>query len=248
MGGLSHYLERSGLPTTQISLIRLHTEKIRPPRALWVPFELGRPLGAPGDPALQRRVLLAALALLAAPAGPVLKDFPEEAPTAAAEPGVWACPISLPQAEEDLDQAGRLRQAFVREVAQMSTWYQEALQQRGRTTYGVSGLGPLAVADFLASLLEGRAPDNPRPGLSLPGLAKLASEDLKAFYLEAVTAQPGGETDSARLTDWFFGQTVAGRVLLRLRGVLAASDDPEARMVGKLLMVPVSQAARKARG
>ena len=72
MGGLAHYLEQDGLATTQISLIRLHSEKIRPPRALWVPFELGRPLGPPNDEAFQHRVLKAALDLLAAPSGPVL--------------------------------------------------------------------------------------------------------------------------------------------------------------------------------
>ena len=78
MGALAHYLEAEGVPTTQVSLIREHTETIHPPRALWVPFELGRPLGAPEDPGLQRRVLLAALNLLEAPEGPVLLDFPEE--------------------------------------------------------------------------------------------------------------------------------------------------------------------------
>lgn len=245
MGGLSHYLERTGLATTQISLLRLHSEKIRPPRALWVPFELGRPLGAPNDPALQRRVLLAALGLLAAPSGPVLTDFPEEAPAVATEVEGWACPISLPATAAEMDQAGVLRQALLREVGQMSTWYQEALKQRGRTTYGISGLEPLAVAEFLASIMDGRTPNNPRPELSLAGLAKLASEDLKAFYQEAVTAQPGGETDSRCLTDWFFGQTAAGQVLLRLRKVMAASEDPEMRLVGQRLMVPASQAARK---
>ncbi len=80
MGALAHYLEDKGIPTTQISLIREHTEKIHPPRALWVPFELGRPLGAPEDPVFQRRVLLAALNLLNAVKGPVLEDFPDEAP------------------------------------------------------------------------------------------------------------------------------------------------------------------------
>ncbi|MEX1302883.1 MAG: hypothetical protein AB1Z16_12040 [Desulfotignum sp.] len=51
-----------------------------PPRALWVPFVLGRPLGRPGDPAFQMRVTLAALALLESETGPVLIDFPDNAP------------------------------------------------------------------------------------------------------------------------------------------------------------------------
>ena len=80
MGALGHYLESEGLPTASLSLIRLHTEKIRPPRALWVPFELGRPLGAPNDVVFQKRVLRALLALFDETSGPVLADYPEEAP------------------------------------------------------------------------------------------------------------------------------------------------------------------------
>ena len=59
MGALGHYLESEGLATAGLSLVRLHSEKIRPPRALWVPFELGRPLGVPNDAAFQTRVLRA---------------------------------------------------------------------------------------------------------------------------------------------------------------------------------------------
>eukprot|EP00494_Astrolonche_serrata_P001026 UN01032 len=51
-----------------------------PPRALWVPFEMGRPLATPQDAGLQRRILSAALSLLDEPEGePLLCDFNEEA-------------------------------------------------------------------------------------------------------------------------------------------------------------------------
>ena len=65
MGAVAHYLEARGVPTTSISLVRENTVLIRPPRALWVPFPLGRPFGAPHAPDFQRRVLRRALALLA---------------------------------------------------------------------------------------------------------------------------------------------------------------------------------------
>ena len=84
MSALGHYIETAGIATTGISLVRDHTERMRPPRALWVPFELGRPFGAPGDAGFQHRVLAAALALLDAPSGPVLADFPDDAPTSTA--------------------------------------------------------------------------------------------------------------------------------------------------------------------
>ena len=245
MGGLSHYLEQEGLATTQISLIREHSEKIKPPRALWVPFELGRPLGVPNDPDFQKRVLLAALKLLEAPSGPLLVDFPEEAPASNAPAGPLACPISLPQEQADLASPERLRQAFLQEVTQMGVWHREAEKKREHTTYGASGLEPMEAARLLAGFLVGELPANPRDDLSLPALVKLASEDIKALYMEAITARPGGLTDSASLTDWFFGQCVAGKVFLQLREVMSQSSDKETRVVGSRLMIPVSQASRK---
>jgi len=64
VSALGHYLEEAGIATVAISLIRPQTEHTKPPRALWVPFELGRPFGPPNDPPFQRRVILAALRLL----------------------------------------------------------------------------------------------------------------------------------------------------------------------------------------
>jgi hypothetical protein len=51
------------------------TRKVRPPRALSVPWPLGFPLGAPGEPALQRRVLTELLALLPRTDVPILEHF-----------------------------------------------------------------------------------------------------------------------------------------------------------------------------
>ncbi len=81
MCGLAHYFEDEGVASTAIALVREHAAAIRAPRVLWAPFELGRPLGAPDEPAFQRRVLRAALDLLESDDGPVvLADFPAEAP------------------------------------------------------------------------------------------------------------------------------------------------------------------------
>jgi len=74
VSAIGHYLEAAGIPTVSISLIRLHSEKMRPPRALWVPYELGRPMGVPNDAAFQTRVLRAALSLLARTDGPLIVD------------------------------------------------------------------------------------------------------------------------------------------------------------------------------
>ena len=56
-------LERRGITTVCIILLREVAERVRPPRALFVPFRHGFPLDRPNDPARQRTVIEAALAL-----------------------------------------------------------------------------------------------------------------------------------------------------------------------------------------
>jgi hypothetical protein len=57
-------LERNGISTVVIQLLKRVTEKVRPPRALVVPFRHGYPLDSPGEPEKQHAVLAAALNLL----------------------------------------------------------------------------------------------------------------------------------------------------------------------------------------
>jgi hypothetical protein len=57
-------LERRGITTVAIQLLREVAERIRPPRALCVPFRHGYPLGRPNDPAGQIEVIEAALRLV----------------------------------------------------------------------------------------------------------------------------------------------------------------------------------------
>ena len=59
-------LERHGLASVVIQLLCEVAEKVRPPRALCVPFRHGYPLGRPNDPEGQHAVIEAALALLEA--------------------------------------------------------------------------------------------------------------------------------------------------------------------------------------
>jgi hypothetical protein len=57
-------LERRGISTVAIVLLREVAERVRPPRALAVPFKHGLPLDAPHDAARQHAVIAAALAML----------------------------------------------------------------------------------------------------------------------------------------------------------------------------------------
>jgi hypothetical protein len=70
-------LERRGITTLTLVLLREVAERVRPPRALFVPFRHGHPLGAPDDPPGQRAVLEAALRLLedASLEPPALRDY-----------------------------------------------------------------------------------------------------------------------------------------------------------------------------
>lgn len=213
---------------------------MRPPRALWVPFELGRPLGAPDQPEFQDRVLRAALDLLQRPSGPVLEDFPADAPTGAPPQELLACPVSFAVTDASLDDEAALLAAFQAEVEGLRNWYDIAVQRRGRTTADTSGMSPEAVADYIATFARGEVPSvtsqDAAPNVNL----RTASEDLKAYYAEAVTAQPGRATDTASLADWFWGETVAAKVLNEVRKRCLENPDK----LGSLLTVPMAQLHR----
>ena len=75
VGLIQRAIEYAGITTVSISLLREITEKIRPPRALFVPFPLGYPLGEPDNPELQTKVMRAAFALLTRDDCPVLESL-----------------------------------------------------------------------------------------------------------------------------------------------------------------------------
>lgn len=68
-------LEREGITTVSISLLREVALQLKPPRALWVPFPMGYPLGKPRNAELQHQVIAAALRLLERNDVPVLESF-----------------------------------------------------------------------------------------------------------------------------------------------------------------------------
>ncbi len=75
VGLIQREIEFAGITTVSISLLREITEKIQPPRALFVPFPLGYPLGEPNNSTLQTRILQAAFALLTRNDRPVFESF-----------------------------------------------------------------------------------------------------------------------------------------------------------------------------
>ena len=237
-------MERDGIPTTQVSLIREHTETIRPPRALWVPFELGRPFGTPGNAAFQKRVLMAALRLLEAPEGPLLVDFSEEAPGDAegGDKGLegWSCPIKMTsEAGKETDRE-RLLAAFKREVAELRPWYDLGLEERKRTA--VVEFGPQSSSELLSGFLTGEKELPGKREFSLALALRLAAQDLKAFYFEAATARPGSASPSSdEFNRWFWQDTAAGRILKAVKERCLKEADKSLQKTGAMLLVPLDQ-------
>ncbi|NKB56685.1 MAG: hypothetical protein GKS00_10145 [Alphaproteobacteria bacterium] len=239
MCGLAHYFEDEGIPSTAIALVREHAEKMRAPRALWVPFELGRPLGAPDEPAFQRRVLSEALAMLVSPDGPVvLTDFPDDAPGPKAEDSTgWVCPVSFPPPPSE-DEGPVV--AMLSEIDALAPWYQVSRERRGRTLVGVSGMTLHEAARYVASFLDEPVPDSSSPDKTVAQAFKDATTDIMAYYSEAGTAQPGRRS-SGETQGWFWRETTAGRVLLDVREKLLEGSDKRLKFVVAKILFPKTQ-------
>ena len=72
---------------------------------------------------------------------------------------------------------------------------------------------------------------------------RLACEDVRSWYHEAATAQPGA-ANPRELRDWFWGETAVGRFYLTLQPVLAKHADERVRQVATGQFVPRSQRHR----
>ena len=241
MSGLAHYFESDGLATALIALIRPHAERMKPPRALAVPFELGRPFGAPNEPEFQERVLRAVLALLTRPGpGPVLEDFPDTAPESEIDMEGWACPINLAPPVVDLDETARLTAAWRDEIGRLQPWYDRSVEASGRTMFGVSGEAPEEIAAFLASFLADPATERRRADLAAGDYVKLLVDDLRNFYIQAVNAQPGKASDR-QINDWIWSLTIYAKAITALNDLCDASDDPTLKRLGNMMMIPLAQ-------
>lgn len=244
MGALAHFLERGGIATTQVSLVRAHTEAIKPPRALWCPFELGRPFGAPHEPAFQTRVIKAALALLERPDGPILEDFGEDAPGPKqlddADIEGWTCPVSFGPGQAEIDIEHDPHGALSGEMDQLRSWYDLALSKNGRTTLGISEVPLETLTRYLAAFIDDPNADLHRPDLARHQNLKLAIDEHKAYYFEAASAKPGNPTDT-ELADWFYGGTVIGQLLVKVNETCAGTDDEVLRHMSDRRIIPVQQ-------
>jgi hypothetical protein len=207
-----------------------------------VPFELGRPFGAPDEPAFQTKILRTVLALFERDDGPViLEDFDEDPPGGHSyDQSGWTCPVSFPKPKTETKPA--LHQSVLDEIGQLAPWSNLALEERGRTAFGVSQLDIAEAAAFVASFLDG-LPENPRDDIALGETLRFACEDIKMWYQEAATSKPG-VTNSRAVADWFWGDTAAGVLFLAVYPICLRSADAGVRRVADSQFIPRAQEHR----
>lgn len=227
MCALAHAFEREGLATVVLSLVRAQSEASRAPRVLHCEFPLGRPLGKPGDPAFQHRVLEAALGLLVAePPGPVFVEFGEEIHDEAEQP--LSCPLPPfhdPNAHPVVNEARGLRAA-----------YNRTLSATGRSALH-RVIGPDDVPGVLAELvrmLDGGQVDN----AGLPGSLADVMLDVRAYYEEAGFALADHVPAARQLESWLYQSTEAGKVMLGIRKLLESSGAPP---MDYMFLAPITQ-------
>ena len=225
MSVLARILEEHKIATTSIVMVREHAARVKPPRALFVPFYFGFALGRPDDPAYQHRVIRAAFDLLAAPAGPVLTDFPEDGD-----------PSIMPQASEVTAAPFQVSRNTADEVTALRAFYERwVVSHGGRTAVGLSGIPQRrfrGMVPFLEAVARGEDADFPeRPAeVSRPQFIRYCADDLKAFYYEARMAQQP-TADAEALHRWFWGSTAAGKLIADLAAQLNAAEDPTLRAI-----------------
>lgn len=207
-----------------IGLVKLHLEKIKPPRALWVPFELGRPLGAPSNPELQHEVLEQALQLIETADKPVIKDFKLDDPRFNPD-SEWRPPELK---EHD---------SIASESAELKPYYQRQCVDKSRTSVGVAKVAVNELAELFDETYATETFKKSRQDISARLMFRLAVDDLKAYYIESALSDRGSPS-SQQLNHWLWNETLLGQQMRELRHRFMASDDDKIRDLGTRFIVP----------
>lgn len=226
MCALAHSFEARGLATVVLSSIRSQAQDSRAPRVLHCEFPLGRPLGVPGDPEFQHRVLAAAFELFEQPKGPVFVEFGEEILEQADQP--LSCPMPPfhdPGAHPAVSEARGLRAAYNRTAERVG---QSAVHRV---------LSADDVPDAIAALVritEGSSVAD----AALPGALGDVMLDVRAYYEEAGLALADHTPAARQVETWLYQQTRTGQVMLEIRRQLQDSGAPQLEWV---FLAPVTQ-------
>lgn len=132
---------------------------------------------------------------------------------------------------------------FSSEFSQIKNWFDVSYSVTKRTTTGVSGLSPEEAVEFISGFVLDQE-NTKLKGTNISDMLRMVAEDIKAFYFEGISAQPGQPTDSKTLADWFWGETYAARVINEVRKISLMDGSKEMKLLGNLLLVPRSQMHR----
>ena len=208
MSALAHVFEAAGLATVALGSQRNQIERTAPPRGLWCDFPLGRPLGRPGDPAFQHRVLAHAFSLLAAE-GPRFDVYPEAIPDDGTES--LSCPLpprADPHTHPAVAEARGLRRAFDR-----------AVDRYGNR----AGPGRVVTADEVPAAIESLvrvADGSPWKEAGIPGIPARVVQDVRGYYETAALGLSDHVPAAWSGTRWFYEQTAAGAIVLQARAAM----------------------------
>ena len=215
MSTLAHVFEAAGIATVALGSIRKQIESTAPPRGLWCDFPLGRPLGKPGDPEFQHRVLAAAFALLDSPE-PIVTEFGESITDDGNE--VLACPLPPrydPDAHPAVDEARGLRAAYERGV---------------ELSNGRIGAGRVVAADDIPTAIEAFiriAEGTSWKQAGIPGLPMRVSQDIRGYYETAALALVDHAPAAWAGARWFLDETETGKVLMAARAEMERQEAPQ---------------------
>jgi hypothetical protein len=207
---LAHVLEREGIATvTLVTRARHFAEQMRPPRALFCDFPLGRPLGKPQDPLFQRTVLVHALDLLDSQR-PVLADFTEAVGDDGGEP--LACivpPYVEPGLSPTLGEVRGLRPAF----------------ERARGEGIASTIDPAFVEGALAAF-ERVVSGTPWREAGFPARPQRCTLAIRGYYEQAAVGLHGAAGGARAAETWFVNHTIAGETIKSALTAMRASGEP----------------------
>jgi hypothetical protein len=212
---LAHVFEAAGLATIALGSIRKQIESTAPPRGLWCDFPLGRPLGKPGDPEFQHRVLAHAFGLLKS-TQPVFEEFAESIKDDSSE--VLACPLP-PRTNADLHPA-------LDEVRGLRPAYDRAIEKFGNHAATGRVIGADGIEDALSALLR-VAEGTPWKEAGIPGIPARVAQDIRGYYELAALGLSDHVPSAWSGTRWFFDTTEGGKLVLQARSAMRDSGEKQ---------------------
>ena len=104
------------------------------------------------------------------------------------------------------------------------------MKNENRTTVGLSNSSIEDCANGLERFIA-RSGESSNEAKETANNLRWWSSDLKAFYIEAVLAQPG-KVKSSDLENWFWNETATGSLFREIRNLCISHASPDIREVG----------------